>query len=74
MLVEPEGENRVAIVPNSVPKLSKLGINVIVESGAGSRSNYSDEDYTSKGAVVGTRIEALETDLLVSINMPDPTS
>ena len=72
--LEPEGENRVAIVPNSVPKLSKLGIDVIVESGAGSRSNYSDDEYTSKGAKVGTRIEALESDLLVSINMPDATS
>ena len=74
VLLEPEGENRVAIVPNSVPKLSKLGIDVIVESGAGSRSNYSDDEYTSKGAEVGTRIEALEADLLVSINMPDATS
>ena len=72
--MEPEGENRVAIVPNSVPKLSKLGINVIVESGAGSRSNYSDDEYTTKGAEVGTRNEALETDLLVSINMPDASS
>ena len=72
--LEPEGENRVAIVPNSVPKLSKLGIDVIVESGAGSRSNYSDDEYTSKGAKVGTRIEAMEADLLVSINMPDATS
>ena len=72
--LEPEGENRVAIVPNSVPKLSKLGIDVIGESGAGSRSNYSDDEYTSKGAKVGTRIEALESDLLVSINMPDATS
>jgi len=74
VLVEPEGENRVAIVPNSVPKLSKLGIDVIVESGAGSRSNYSDDEYTSKGAEVGSRNEALEADFLVSINMPDATS
>ena len=72
--LEPEGENRVAIVPNSVPKLSKLGIDVIVESGAGSRSNYSDDEYTSKGAMVGTRMEAMDADLLVSINMPDATS
>jgi len=74
VLVEPEGENRVAIVPNSVPKLSKLGIDVIVESGAGSRSNYYDDEYTSKGAKVSTRNEALEADFLVSINMPDVTS
>ena len=74
VLLEPEGENRVAIVPNSVPKLSKLGIDVIVESGAGSRSNYSDDEYTSKGAKVGTSMEAMDADLLVSINMPDATS
>ena len=74
VLVEPEGENRVAIVPNSVPKLSKLGIDVIVESGAGSRSNYSDHEYASKGAKVSSREEALRAELLVSIHMPDSTS
>ena len=32
---EPEGETRVAMVPNVVPKLGKLGFEVVVEKGAG---------------------------------------
>ena len=32
---EPEGETRVAMVPNVVPKLAKLGFEVVVEKGAG---------------------------------------
>ncbi|MEO2178893.1 MAG: NAD(P)(+) transhydrogenase (Re/Si-specific) subunit alpha, partial [Candidatus Poseidoniia archaeon] len=71
VLLEPEGENRVAIVPNSVPKLSKAGFEVVVESGAGAGSNYSDVQYVSKGAKVGQRDEAVAADILVTIHMPD---
>ena len=45
VLTEPEGENRVAIVPNSVKKLVKKGLEVLVQSGAGDKSNYSDSEY-----------------------------
>jgi NAD(P) transhydrogenase subunit alpha len=71
VLLEPEGENRVAIVPNSVIKLSKAGFEVVVESGAGAGSNYSDAQYVSKGAKVGQRDEAAAADILVTIHMPD---
>ncbi|RZP10559.1 MAG: NAD(P)(+) transhydrogenase (Re/Si-specific) subunit alpha, partial [Candidatus Poseidoniales archaeon] len=71
VLLEPEGENRVAIVPNSVSKLGKAGFEIIVESGAGECSNYSDTQYVSKGAKVGTREEAMAADILVTIHMPD---
>jgi NAD(P) transhydrogenase subunit alpha len=39
---EPSGETRVAIVPNSIPKLMKKGFEIVVESGAGSAANYTD--------------------------------
>lgn len=42
VLLEPDGENRVAIVPGSVKKLMKKGLEIFVESGAGNKSNYSD--------------------------------
>ena len=32
---EPESETRVAMVPNVVPKLAKLGFEIVVEKGAG---------------------------------------
>ena len=71
VLKEPEGENRVAIVPNSIPKLSKAGFEVLVESGTGSSSSYPDSEYVSKGAIVASRDEILSAELLVTINIPD---
>jgi len=74
VLLEPEGESRVAIVPNSVSKLGKAGFEVLIESGAGSGSNYSDSMYESKGARVVSRDEALSADLLVTIHMPNTST
>ena len=40
-----ETEPRVAATPETTARLSKLGAKVYVESLAGMRSNFSDEDY-----------------------------
>ena len=71
VITEPEGENRIAIVPNSIPKLSKAGFKILVESGAGTSSSYSDAEFESRGASVTSRDEALSADILVTIHMPD---
>ena len=55
------GERRVALVPIVIPNLKKLGLELIVESGAGSESGYRDSDYTEKGArLVGSRAEVFQ--------------
>ncbi len=46
------GERRVALVPMVVPNLKKIGIDVIVQAGAGLESGYRDADYTEKGAAI----------------------
>jgi NAD(P) transhydrogenase subunit alpha len=46
------GENRVAIVPEVATRLAKTGVEVVVESGAGARSRFGDEEYTRSGATV----------------------
>lgn len=69
VLKEPEGENRVAIVPNSVKKLTKNGFKVYVESGAGILSNYSDELYSNQGAIVSKREDVLSCELLITIRI-----
>ncbi|HXZ49225.1 MAG TPA: Re/Si-specific NAD(P)(+) transhydrogenase subunit alpha [Usitatibacter sp.] len=46
------GEKRVATVPEVVPKLAKLGFQVIVQSGAGEAAALSDEAYVAAGAKV----------------------
>jgi NAD(P) transhydrogenase subunit alpha len=46
------GEKRVATVPDVVPKLAKLGFDVIVQAGAGEGANIADEAYAAAGARV----------------------
>ena len=45
-------ERRVAIVPATVPALKKLGLNVIVQSGAGLEAGFTDSNYQDKGALL----------------------
>ena len=71
VLKEPVGENRVSVVPNSYKKLNKLGFELIVESGAGEISHYSDNEYQSTGFTVSDKTSVLESDIVVSISMPD---
>lgn len=56
------GERRVALVPNSVPTLTKPGFEVIIESGAGVAAGYPDTAYAEKGAkVLSSRTEVFGT-------------
>lgn len=66
------GETRVALVPESVRKLTGLKASVQVESGAGLEAGATDEDYRSAGAEVsGDRAALLSTaDVLVAVNRP----
>lgn len=44
------GEQRVALIPASVPVLTKVGCEVVVERGAGERAGFPDRAYEEKGA------------------------
>jgi NAD(P) transhydrogenase subunit alpha len=46
------GERRVAMVPDLVGKLTGLGLEVIVEAGAGENSGAPDSAYTAAGATI----------------------
>ena len=46
------GERRVALVPAVISNLSKAGLEVLVESGAGADAGYLDAHYTEKGAKI----------------------
>jgi H+-translocating NAD(P) transhydrogenase subunit alpha len=46
------GERRVAIVPAVLPSLTKAGLEVVVEAGAGQEAGYLDADYAAKGAKI----------------------
>lgn len=51
------GENRVAIVPSTVPSLQKAGFIVHVESGAGLEAGFPDKLFEDQGAVISSRSE-----------------
>jgi NAD(P) transhydrogenase subunit alpha len=46
------GERRVALVPMVVPNLTKAGLEVVVEAGAGEQAGYPDAAYVEKGAKI----------------------
>jgi NAD(P) transhydrogenase subunit alpha len=47
-----DGEKRVALVPDIISKLTKAGLEVVIESGAGVTAQASDEDFKKAGASV----------------------
>ena len=62
------GERRVALVPESVPKLTALGVDVAVEKGAGQQAAFTDEAYEEAGAqLVGA---VLDSDIVVKVAPP----
>jgi len=65
-------EKRVATVPEVVEKLIKLGFEIVVESGAGEASNFSDETYRAAGARIANGAEALwaEADIVFKVRAP----
>ena len=65
------GETRVALVPDSIPKLGKAGIEVSVESGAGVASGFTDAQYEEKGAQLVDRAAALGCDMVLAVHAPE---
>ena len=63
------GERRVALVPATIPSLTKAGLEVVVEAGAGFGAGYPDSDYAAKGAkIVANRAEVFRAaDIVVQV-------
>ena len=65
------GETRIAATPQTVGQLIKLGYEVVVESGAGAASSFSDEAYTEAGADVTSADQVWAADVVLKVNAPD---
>ncbi|GAA4387289.1 alanine dehydrogenase [Hymenobacter koreensis] len=64
-------ENRLGLTPEAVKHLVNEGHDVVMESGAGEPSKYSDHDYSEAGAsIVYTPKEVYEADLVLKIAPP----
>lgn len=66
-------EKRVAITPEGSKQLTARGHAVIVESGAGAGSSFSDDDYRAVGCSIAPSLADVWTkaDLLVKVKEPD---
>jgi len=61
------GEARVALVPAVMLQLSKAGMDVIVEAGAGAAAGFPDETYAAHGARIGSREDVFEADIVIQV-------
>ncbi len=67
-------EYRVGLTPDSVAELVHHGHEAMVQTGAGSGIDFSDDDYTAAGArIVASAREVFENaDLIVKVKEPQP--
>ena len=67
------GEARVALMPSIVPKYLKLGVELVMERGAGRRAFRLDEDYAACGVtLMDTPAEVLaSTEVLIKVQPPN---
>src|SRR5918994_1217219 len=65
------GERRVALVPGVIPALTKAGLTVLVEPGAGTQAGFVDEAYRAKGAeLAASRWDVCDrADLLLRVRL-----
>ena len=70
------GEKRVAIAPETIPRIIGLGFGVQIQSGAGEAAGFTDNDYLAGGATVAGSKEALwdTSDIIVKIRAPEQAS
>ncbi|MBL1217941.1 MAG: Re/Si-specific NAD(P)(+) transhydrogenase subunit alpha [Planctomycetes bacterium] len=67
-----EQETRVALTPDVLKRLDKLGYSVVIESGAGLPAGYTDQNYTEHGAAVEADANPIwsKSDIVAVLNPP----
>ncbi|MEI4195401.1 Re/Si-specific NAD(P)(+) transhydrogenase subunit alpha [Roseovarius sp. E0-M6] len=70
-----EGENRVAMTPDSARALQKLGHECAIEAGAGVGAGFSDADYKEAGVEIIKTAAALwkSSDVVAKVRVPTDT-
>jgi alanine dehydrogenase len=65
-------ENRIALVPAGAETMVGAGHSVLVETGAGLGSGFSDEDFTSVGATIAPDADAVwaNSDMIMKVKEP----
>lgn len=72
VLKEAAHETRVAATPETVKKMSGMGIKVTVEAGAGDKAGFADTDYKKAGAAVAKAMAASlkKADVVMAVRAP----
>jgi H+-translocating NAD(P) transhydrogenase subunit alpha len=66
------GERRVALIPDTVKRLTGSGVVVRVESGAGVASGHADDAYLAAGgAIVPDAAQVYDADVVIKVQKPD---
>jgi NAD(P) transhydrogenase subunit alpha len=66
------GEARVALVPDIISKLTKAGLEVVIEAGAGVASGFPDSEFTAAGATVKSGNVISDADVIASVTALTP--
>jgi NAD(P) transhydrogenase subunit alpha len=68
-----QGENRVAMSPDVVKNLVKAGFKCVIETGSGTLSNFSDDNYQQAGAeILNSNADVCQkSDVLLKVNAPN---
>jgi NAD(P) transhydrogenase subunit alpha len=67
-----DGEKRVALVPDIINKLTRLGLEVVIESGAGVDAQASDDAYRATGAQIVAGDVLKSADVVLSVTALTP--
>ena len=66
------GEARVALVPDIISKLTKAGLDVVIEAGAGIAAGFQDSEFTAAGATVKSGNVISGADVVASVTALTP--
>ncbi|HJV99016.1 MAG TPA: NAD(P)(+) transhydrogenase (Re/Si-specific) subunit alpha, partial [Arthrobacter sp.] len=69
-----EGERRVAATPETVRQLAGLGLDVLIETGAGDAAGHSDHEYSTAGAHVVPALDLADLDILTHVRPLEPAT
>jgi NAD(P) transhydrogenase subunit alpha len=67
-----EGERRVAATPETVVQMTALGVDVLIESGAGTAAGHPDAAYSEAGASVVAELPVAELDVYCHVRPLTP--
>jgi len=67
-ILKEQDDRRVALAPDALPKLQQLGIEVLLERGAGEAAMFPDEAYAETATIADRKQLFKDADVLISIS------